>query len=348
MKRKIIMILSLLVIILMGYFIWSKQPNKNAFMPPKSVVKVDSVKIKDMPTWVRSLGTLQASHSAEIASEIEGMIEAIPFADGAMVKQGDLLVKLADNIQEAKLQQAAAQKKLKEVDFDRLKALKARGAVSTQDFDKSEADLKVAEAEMTLAQAELDKTFIKAPFDGQLGSTPYSVGQYVTPGMPLVSLVDKSLLDIQYSVPQQYLDKLKLGAEVTFSTAAYPNEQFIGIVNYISPSVDVATRTIMLEALFDNAQGRLSPGLSGTVQQIILTTPDALIIPEESLVPSVTGYQVYRIVDGKALATSVEIGTRKDGIVQILSGLSQDEVVVVQGHQSLRDGAMVDVMEASQ
>lgn len=343
MKRKIIMFSSLLVILLMGYFVWSKkQTDKAAFLPPKSVVVVVQVSLQEMPTQVRALGSLRALHSADLAPEVDGVIESLPFSDGSVVKRGDVIIKLEDGTQEALLEQAMAQQQLTAVDYNRLKNLQTRGAVSKQEFDKSEADMKVAQAQVTLAQAELNKTFIKAPFDGQLGAVNDSVGQYVTAGSTLVNLVDKSQLIIQYNVPQQYLELLKLESEVTFQTPAYPNETFTGKVNYISPSIDIATRTIALQAVFDNPQGRLSPGLSGTVLQVISITPNAMIIPEEALVPSVTGYAVYRVVDGKAQSCPVEIGSRKNGKVQIISGLNPGDNIVVQGQQNLRDGAMVD------
>jgi membrane fusion protein (multidrug efflux system) len=345
MKRKIIMIISLLVIISLGFFAWSKKPTKNDFKSPKNVVTVSQVRTQDMPTLIRALGSLTAIHSAEVAPEIDGVIESIHFTDGALVKQGDLLIQLQNNTQEARLEQAQAQKKLREIDYNRLKSLQERGAVSKQEFDKSDADLKVADAEVRLAQAQLDQTQIKAPFDGQLGSGLYSVGQYITSGKPLVLIVDKSTLHIDYSVPQRHLEQLKQGAAVTFETPAYPNEKFNGVVHYISPEVDLATRTIAVEASFDNLAGRLSPGLSGTVLQVLNITPNAMIIPEASLIPSITGYIVYRVVDGKAASTPIEIGTRKDGLVQVISGLSPEDRIVVEGHQNLRDGALVEVLE---
>lgn len=345
MKRKIIMISSLLVILLMGYFAWSKKPGKNDLMTPKSVVTVANVQTRDMPTLVRALGTLSAINSADIAPEIEGIIESIHFADGAIVKRGDLLIQLENGTQEAKLEQAQAQKNLTEVDYNRLKALQARGAISKQEFDKAEADMKVADAQVRLAQAELEQTEIRAPFDGQLGARLYSVGQFVTAGKTLVSIVDKSTLYIEYSVPQRYLEDLKVGAPVSFQTPAYPKETFQGVVHYISPQVDLATRTLAVEANFDNTAGRLSPGLSGTALQVLNTTPNAMIIPEAALVPSITGYIVYRVVEGKAVSTKIEIGTRKEGEVQVISGLAPEDIVVVEGHQNLRDGALVDILE---
>jgi membrane fusion protein (multidrug efflux system) len=174
------------------------------------------------------------------------------------------------------------------------------------------------------------------------------VGQYITAGLPLVILVDKTKLHIRYSVPQRYLEQLKLGSVVTFETPAYAHEKFVGAVNYISPSVDVNTRTIGVEALFENPHGKLLPGLSGTVLQVLSITPNAMIIPEEALVPSITGYQVFRVVEGKALASPVDIGTRKDGSVQIISGLQPGDTIVLQGHQNLRDGALVDIQKAGE
>lgn len=345
MKRKSIMIFCLIVILFLGFWLFGKKNNKGGFVPPKSVVTVVEVNAETMPTLIRQLGTLQAIDKADIAPEISGTIEEIAYEEGSFVKAGDLLIKLVSNTQQAKLEQAKAQANLAKLSYERNKNLFERKAQSQQEFDKAEADYKVAEAAVTLAQADLDKMSIRAPFDGRIGSRNYSVGQYVTEGTQLVTIVDKSKLRINYAVPQRYLDQLRLGAKVVFDTPAFPLEAFIGHVDFISPTVDVTTRTIPLEAVFENPNERLSPGLSGTVIQTLRVNENALVIPEETLVPTITGYQVYKVVDETVQTAPVEIGSRYQGKVHILTGIEAGDVIVAQGHQNLRDGAPVEILE---
>jgi len=338
------MVFSLIVILFLGYWLFSKKSDKGGFMPPKSVVSVVSVEAQTIPTLIRQLGTLSAIDKADIAPEISGTIESIDYQEGTSVEAGVVLIKLTDNTQAAKLAAAQAQQNLVQLNYDRNKSLFDRGAQSKQELDRLEADLKIAQADVTLAQAELDKTLIRAPFAGRLGSRKFSEGQYVTDGTTLVTIVDKTRLRFHYAVPQRYLNQLSMGAPVIFETPAFPIERFEGRVDFINPSVDPATRTIAIEAIFNNPSERLSPGLSGTVTQTLRVNENAMVLPEESLVPSITGYQIYKVLDNKVQTVPIEIGSRYLGVVHVLSGVAVGDVVVAQGHQNLRDGADVEIL----
>lgn len=346
MKRKtIIMVFTLLVILFMGYQ-WFKKESKQSMGPPRTVVKTVNVLTQDIPTTIRALSTLIAIHEANIASEINASIKSLHFNDGALVKQGDLLIGLDDASQQARLLQALAQQNLAQTAYDRARSLHAKGALPSQDLDKADADLKVAKADVTVAQAELAKTQIRAPFDGRLGDKNISVGQYITTGETLTHIVDKKQLKMQYAVPERYLNALKMGAPVTLTTAAFPDETFSGKVDYISPFVDKRTRTIMVEALFDNPQERLAPGLSGQITQVLINNQNARVIPEEALVPSITGYFVYKVVENKAVRVPVELGSRFQGMAHVTAGLEPNDVIVSQGQQGLREGALLEIVNA--
>jgi membrane fusion protein (multidrug efflux system) len=346
--RRIIAILALVAIVILLYFSMQQTSKKDDFRPMANIVQVSNVTVQDMPVQIRTLAQMLAIDDADIASEIDGVIESIHFEKGELVEKGKLLIQLNDANQTAKLEQAKAQENLASIDYERLKSLYARGASPKQELDKAEADLKVAQANVSLAQAELDKTSILAPFDGRLGVRNISAGQYVSQGQKLLDIVDKRALKIQYAVPQQHLAQLQFAAPVTFITAAFPGETFVGQVDFISPCVDMTTRTLLVEAVFANPDERLSPGLSGQIIQRLSVIEDALAIPEEALVPTITGYEVYEILDGHANAKSVEIGSRSGGMVHIKNGVTADDIIITQGQHNLRDGAPVEVLQLEQ
>ncbi len=347
-SRRVIAVLALLIIIFLLYQTMRKTSKKTDFNPMANIVQVSDVLVQDMPVQINTLAQLLAIDAADISSEINGTIESIHFEEGHAVQQGDLLIKLNDATQTALLEQAQAQQDLTEIDYERLKNLYARGATPKQELDRAEADLKVAQANTSLAKAELDKTNIVAPFTGRLGERNISIGQYVSSGDKLLTIVDKTIIKIQYAVPQQYLAQVELGAPVSFITSAFPTEAFTGQVDFISPSVDASTRTLLAEAIFNNADERLSPGLSGQITQVLSIIEDAISIPEEALVPTITGYEVYEVLDGHANSKAVKIGSRSGGMVHITDGIGADDIIITQGQHNLRDGAAIEILQLEQ
>lgn len=345
MKRRTIIIVFFIVVILFAtYKFVSEKTGFGGFAFPKPVVTAATVTESSMPVVVTALGSMVAENEAEVASELDGMVKEVAFQEGTAVEKDTILVKINDALQASTLAQRQAEEVLAELDNKRLKNLIGKGAISQQELDKADANLKVAQANVAFAQAELAKTNIRAPFKGRLDLRHVSPGQYITSGQNLVRIVDKTALKLQYAVPERYLSDLALDKPVRFQTAAFPGKTFEGKVSFVSPVVDVDTRTITVEAHFDNPNEALSPGLSGEVSQVLSVNPKALSVPEESLVATITGYQVYVIQDDKVKSREVMIGSRINGRVQILSGLEAGETVVARGQQSLRDGADVEIL----
>ncbi len=345
MKRKtIIMIFFILVILFVTYRFVSEKANKNAFAFPIPVVTATPVVVSSMPMLVTALGSLMAENEADVASELDGTVKHVDFQEGALVEQGAILVQLNDATQAATLAQRQAEAALASLDNTRLRSLIGKGAISQQEVDKADANLKVAQANVAFAQAELDKTDIRAPFKGRLDLRHVSPGQYIKSGQNLVHIVDKSSLKLQYAVPERYLSQLALGKPVRFQTSAFPGKIFEGVVSFVSPQVDLDTRTITVEAHFDNPEEALSPGLSGEVSQVLSENPNALNVPEEAIVATIAGYQVYVIEKKHVQSRPVTIGSRTNGRVEMLTGVKAGEMVVARGQQSLRDGSPVEIL----
>jgi len=272
-------------------------------------------------------------------------VTGIYFKEGQTVPKGTVVITLDDKNEKATLAKAIAEQNLAQLDYDRIATLYKKGAISLQELDKVTASLAQHKAGTDIARAELDKTQIIAPFDAQLGARKISMGQYVKPGDTLVSAVNRQSLKVEFSVPERYLAKLKVGLPVNLTSVAFSGRQFPGVVDYVSPSINPGTRTVELEATVDNSDRSLSPGLSVQVNLQLGTEENALSIPEESLVATVEGQNVFIVQDGKAVSTAVELGTRANGMVSIIKGLKAGDVVVTQGQQKLRDGAPVSILE---
>lgn len=373
----------IIVLIWSGYswFLKKRAEIEMSLVRPVPVMAIP-VEQRTMPVIAQSFGDLRAYASADLSAQTSGDIAEINFNGGDIVKEGAVLVMIENASEEANLQKAQADKELKQIDFTRTTNLVQRGAQPQQMLDIAKAELAVSTAETLAAQDALNKTYISAPFDGRLGARLVSVGQYVSPGQAIVEIVDLGRLKIQFSVPERYLSQLQVGQKAEITTDAYPGRTFYGEVDYVSPSIDPVTRTIGVEALIENTDKLLSPGLSVRVSQVLAEDNQALIVPEEALVYSLEGASVYiaeddpdfeldeRVRDAileqqsaqrkipveelpplqikKVKRVNVQTGTFVDGIAQITKGVTANQLVITQGQQKLRDGAIVMIVDPAQ
>jgi membrane fusion protein (multidrug efflux system) len=213
-------------------------------------------------------------------------------------------------------------------------------------LDEARAALQAAQADIELAQARLQKATLKAPLSGIVGLRSVSVGAYVTPGERIVELADVDPVKVDFRVQELALSELRRGQPIRVTVDALPGKAFDGEIDAIDPIVDVAGRAIRLRARIPNPRGELSPGLFARVQIVVERREGALLVPESAVFAEGTGRFVYRVREGRAALTAVELGQRRPGQVEIRKGLGRDDVVVTAGHQQLRDGTPVDVLKA--
>jgi membrane fusion protein (multidrug efflux system) len=203
--------------------------------------------------------------------------------------------------------------------------------------------VKVDEAAVALMRARLDKTRLLAPFDGVLGLRRVSVGDYLNPGQDIVNLESLTPIKLDFRVPEGYLSELRVDQPLDVRVDAFAEQIFAGKVIAIEPRVAAEDRSIALRGEIPNDDLRLRPGLFARVNLVLSTREGALMLPEQAIVPQGEGHFVYRVLDGKALRTPVELGLRQGGRVEIRSGLSAGETVVTAGHLKLADGKPVTV-----
>ena len=295
---------------------------------------------------ISAVGSLLSDEAVVLRPEVAGRISALPFKEGQPVKRGDLLISLDDAIARAELDQARANLALAQSQHRRATRLQAEGFVSQQVQDEAASSLKVQQAAVALAQARLDKTSLRAPFDGVIGLRNVSIGDYVNVGQDLAPLEAIDPLKVDFRVPELHLNRVRVGQALELRFDALPGEARQGQVIAISPLVDAGGRSLLLRAQVPNPNGLLRPGMFARVQLLVETSP-ALVVPEGALSPSGSLQYVFRVANGRAERVQVSIGERREGRVEILTGLAAGDRVVVAGLQRITDGAPVSEAPAS-
>lgn len=310
--------------------------------PPMAMpVEITKVETGTVTRDISAVGTLRANESVIIRSEIAGRITDIHFSEGQTVEQDAELVSLDAAEHQAQLAETAATLKLDQLNYQRAQDLVGKKLLSRQSYDEAAAKLAGARAAKALQEARLAKTKIRAPFAGVLGLRQVSPGDYVQPGQDIVNLEDISTLKLDFRVPETYVADVKQGQSVTLQVDAYPEQTFSGMLYAIDPRIDEQTRTLLLRARVPNPAGQLRPGMFARVNVVLESRANAVLIPEQALVPIGDQRFVYRVIDGKAVQTPVQIGQRRDGKVEISTGLAPGDTLVVAGQAKLRDGMPV-------
>lgn len=312
--------------------------------PPPITVRAVEVKRTTLREEVGAVGTLLANESVVIRPEVDGRISEIHFSEGQSVKRGDKLVSLDASEIEAQLAAVEAEVTLNRNRFQRAQELREKNFISAQALDEARENLNQSLARQAEIKARLGKMVIRAPFDGVVGLRQVSPGAYVNKGQDIARLEGIGTLKLDFRVPEVFLSRLRVGQEVTVAVDAYPNEQFKGRIYAIEPAVDEQTRSVLLRALVPNPGVRLKPGMFARVNLTLGTRENALVVPEEAIMPRGQDFFVFKVVEGRAVLARVELGLRRPGQVEVLSGLAPGELVVTDGHQRIRDGAPVALL----
>ncbi|WP_028354860.1 efflux RND transporter periplasmic adaptor subunit [Bordetella petrii] len=313
--------------------------------PQAETVRVQTARVEQLSftRGISAVGSLRSDESVMLRPEVAGRIQHIDFQEGQPVERGQVLVRLDDSVPRAELAQAQANLALAQSHYRRAVDLQGRGFVSRQARDEAASNLKVQQAAAALAQARLDKMTIRAPFAGIAGLRSMSVGDYVDQGQDLAPLEAIDPLKVDFRVPEMYFSRVQVGQALTVRLDAMPGEEREGRVYAVSPLVDAGGRSVLLRATVANPDARLRPGMFARVQ-LLFGTDQVLAVPEAALAPSGQSQYVFNVREGRAHRAEVTLGERRDGKVEILTGVAAGDQVVVAGFQRLTDGAPVEVV----
>lgn len=305
-------------------------------------VDVANVRSANLVDEVHAVGTLRSNESVVIRPEVSGRITQLNFKDGQKVDKGQVLVAFDATVNQAEVRQAQAELGIARANFERNADLARQKFISDRARDESLANVQVLEARLALAQARLAKMEIRAPFAGTVGIRTVSVGDFVKDGADLINLEDISSVKVDFRVPERYVDAARPGQGIEVMVDALPGQVFSARVDAVDPSIDSTGRSALLRGRIPNVEGRLKPGMFARVRLILAERAQALVVPEEAIVPQGAEQSVWKVVDGKAVRAKVKTGLRRDAQVEIIEGLREGDVVVTAGQIRLsRDGTPV-------
>jgi membrane fusion protein (multidrug efflux system) len=278
----------------------------------------------------------------EVTAKVANQVTAVRFAEGQQVRRGDVLVELDGTQARADLAVAEAALAESRSQYQRSRELYTTKVLSDSQIEQIEATFKANEARVASARSRVGDTVVRAPFAGRVGLRRISVGSLISPGTVITTLDDTSSIKLAFTIPETFVSAVQTGLKIVARGVSYPDESFEGTVSSIDTRVDPATRSVTVRALLPNAKGLLKPGMFLTVR-LSRGAMDAVMVPEEALVPEQGNTFVFVVKDGVAEKRQVRIGQRRVGDVQVAEGLAEGELVVTEGTQKLRDGAAVTV-----
>ncbi len=292
-------------------------------------------------------GTLLPNEEVAIMPEVSGRIVSISFAEGSLVRRGQTLVRLYDGDILASIKKLQAQRALQRTIQSRQEELVRIGGIARQDLDVTRTNIQAIDADISIQQAELRKTIVVAPFDGQAGLRGVSVGAVVTPSSVIAQLQQVNPLKLDFTLPARYGSQLRMGMEVLFVVSG-SLDTLKAKVRAVDPGADIQTRTVRARAVVPNSDRGLSPGQFARVFVPLAAAESAILIPSQAVVPTTREKKVARVKGGKVEMTTVTLGARTESAVEITAGLEAGDTILLTGLMQAKSGAPVQVVKVRQ
>lgn len=347
-KHLVYTLLAVGIIGFIGYRINSNSSKGGDSKSPKGKSKsitVNGIVVK-YETFDNNLslsGSIEANEQVEIRSEVSGIVEGIYFQEGSFVNKGQVLFKVNDIELRAQLRQTSTKEGLAAENERRAKLLLQKEAISQEEYDLARADLKSAQAQSQLIQAQIAKTSVRAPFSGKIGLRSISPGTYITPAILVTKLVNTGKLKITFSIPEKYASQVKTNTTISFKVAG-SQDRYSAKIYAIEPEIAVATRTLQVRAIAENKDGKLLPGTFADVELPLDIIKDAIVVPTEAIIPIQNGKKIFITTNGLAKEIMIETATRTETSVLVLSGLKEGDTVLTNGVMALKNDDPVKVI----
>ena len=325
-----------------------------AMVPPPETVTAAAASEESWENLLTASGSLAPVQGVTIGAEVPGKITAINFESGATVAVGAPLVQLDVSTETAQLRAAESVADLAKLNLTRARELREQGTNSSSDLDAADAQAKQAAAAADNLRAVIAKKTIRAPFAGRLGLRLVNLGQILKDGEAIVTLQTLDPIYANFSLPQQFLSSLSVGAPVRLTSDAAPGQTFAGKITAIAPEVDAVTRNIRLQATLANAAEKLRAGMFASVAVVLpASEKKSLVIPSTAILNAPYGDSVFVISETKNSKTGamektlrqqfIRVGAARGDFVTVVSGLKPGEQVVTTGIFKLRPGMTVNI-----
>lgn len=334
-----------------GGYLYSRFSSMAAqdFTPPPVTTASAVAQAETWETYLEAVGTIRAVRGVELTSESSGEITAIEFDSGDRVEQGQLLLVLNDEVEQAARQNEIASLELAEILFERDAKLIKQSSIPQSQYDRSRADLARAKAQLAETEARIHNKRIHAPFAGVVGIRRVDVGDYISPGTVIATLQDRSQLEVDFTVPDRYAPRLRPGLPISLSVGAFPGEAFAAELMALDSAVDPGTRNLLLRARIVESDGLL-PGMFAILKIDLQQQRQVVTVPETAVTYSLQGNTLFVIEEAEgggltAMSRIVEAGETRGGRTAILSNLEPGERVATVGQNKLYRGVRVVIDE---
>jgi membrane fusion protein (multidrug efflux system) len=326
--------------------------------PPPETVSSAVAKTDTWQETLDSVGTIAASKGVTVSNDAAGLVSAIHFESGDIVKQGQVLVELDNNVERAQLASVEARKDLAQINAGRTRALVATNAIARSQQDNDDAVVKTSRSDVDLLGAQIARKVVRAPFAGKLGIRQINLGQYLNPGTPIVTLDSTDALVVDFTLPQQRLPQISLGMPVQVLVEGEGTPHGLGAISAIDPSIDQVTRSIKLRASLSKADEKLLPGMFVKVSVVLPTERSVVIVPTPAILHASYGDSIFLVEDkrddaGAPIQASdgspakvgrqqfVKVGETRGDFVSVTAGIKAGDAIVSAGAFKLRNGSSI-------
>ncbi len=328
--------------------------------PPPEVVGSTRTTEDNWEGTLSAVGSVAPVRGVAVSSEAPGVVSAIRFSSGDLVRAGQVLVELDTSVERAQLASAEARKELAAVSAGRSRQLAGSAAISKAQLDGDEAQLKTSSADFSALKAQIDRKTVRAPFAGRLGIRNVNLGQYLNPGTAVTVLESQGAVYVDFSLPQQQLEHVKVGMPVQVNLSGNAGPGYTGAIGAIDPTLDATTRSVKLRASVPNKEDKLRPGMFVSVSVSLGAGARVVITPATAVVHASYGDSVFVVEDKKDEAGAVvkdqegkpqkvarqqfvRLGAARGDFVALLDGVKAGEELVTAGAFKLRNGSGVIV-----
>jgi len=287
-------------------------------------------------------GTLLPLEETEIHPEVAGKVVMLSIKEGSIVRKGALLARLFDGDLQAQLQKLNVQLEIAKKTQDRQSELLKIGGISQQDYDLSMLNVNTIQADMQILMASINKTIIRAPFDGKIGFRNISIGAYITPLTVITTIRQDNKLKLEFSVPEKYTSKIAIDNFISFSTESSGKKYSAKIVATES-GITEENRSLKVHAIVENTDRNITAGSFANVNFDMGDNKDAMMIPTQAIIPQARDKKVIVYRNGIANFNSVITGVRDSAKVEILSGLDIGDTIITTGLLSIKPGSKINL-----
>ena len=352
LSKKVIVSVSVVTVMLLGaigYEVFSPEVPEIK-ETPQSVI-VSKATFGSVEKYINTIGSLVPCDSVDIKSEVNAKVDQIHFSDGSIVKKGDLLIQFDESLAKAEVSEAEARYRKAKIEYESLNKLADRGAAAKIKKEQAYSEMLTTSAQLNFAKVKLEKHKILAPFGGMIGIRHISVGQFIQSGMDLVKLVDNHPLKVDFTVAEVDIDKIYVSQEISIYVGGDAFQSYSAKISAIEPESDKVSHSFKVRAILDvpeeiavNSQ-TLKPGRFVKVRITVNDGEQGIIIPESAIEKSGNESMVYIVSDGMAIRRLITPGMRKDGNVEVITGINEGDLVITKGKEGVSDGRAVKIRD---